>query len=361
MTFAVAAAGTGGHVYPGLAVGEALLSKGVSPDEVLYVGGNRLESSVYPKAGFPFLQVELAGFRRSLAPANLALPGIVRRAMLTIAAELEVRGVGVLLGMGGYVTVPAAWAARRAGIPYLISEQNADAGLANRLAARGAERVFGAFPRTGGLRRAEWVGNPVRRNLALFDRGRLRPAALARWGLESNLGVLGVFGGSLGAGAVNQAVANALEDWQGPEIQVLHLAGQGYEEMSRRARVSPLRWVVLDFCDVMEEFYAAADLVLARAGGAVAELTATASPAVLMPGSFGSGGHQAANAAVLEEAGAAVVVEEGQAQRLGRVLASLMYDPARRQGMAEAASRLARPRAAEQVADAMIDLAVGSS
>lgn len=357
MTFAVAAAGTGGHVYPGLAVGEALVARGAGRDDVLYVGGNRLEASVYPGAGFPFLEVELAGLRRSLTLANLALPRVVRRATGAIAAELEARRVAVLLGLGGYVTVPAVWASRRRGIPYVISEQNAEAGLANRIASRGAARVFGAFPHTKGLRTAEWVGNPVRSPLAHFDRAGLRPAALARWHLDPDLPVLGVFGGSLGARAVNRAVASALQDWQGPVMQVLHLAGQGYEEMSDRARVSPLRWVVLDFCDVMEEFYAAADLVLARSGGAVAELTATATPAVLMPGSFGSGGHQAANAGVLEEVGAAVVVEEGEAGRLGPVLASLLGDDTRRRNMAEAASRLARPHAAEAVADAMIELA----
>ncbi len=360
MSFAVAAAGTGGHVYPGLAVGEALVAKGVGREEVLYVGGNRLEASVYPQAGFPFVEVELAGLRRSLTPANLALPRIVRRATATISAELEERRVAVLLGLGGYVTVPAAWAARRRRIPYLISEQNAEAGLANRLASRGAVRVFGAFPHTKGLRDAQWVGNPIRRSLADFDRARLRPTALARWGLHPDLPVLGVFGGSLGARAVNQAVASAIEAWNGPDMQVLHLAGQGHEEMRRRARVSPLRWVVLDFCHVMEEFYAAADLVLARAGGAVAELTATSTPGVLIPGSFGSGGHQAANAAVLAEAGAAVVVGETETARLGAVLVQLVENGGRRAEMAEAASRLARPRAAEAVADAMIELAARS-
>ena len=113
MSFAIAAAGTGGHVYPGLAVGEALVASGVPHEEVLYIGGDRLERSVYPERGFPFLEVEMRGLERSLSARNLELPSLVRRASRAIQRELSDRGVRAVLGMGGYVTLPAAWAARR--------------------------------------------------------------------------------------------------------------------------------------------------------------------------------------------------------------------------------------------------------
>lgn len=357
MTFAIAAAGTGGHVYPGLAVGEALVEAGVAPSDVLYIGGDRLEASVYPAAGFPFLSVELRGLARRLTTANLAIPRVVIRAVRTVHAELRARGVQAVLGMGGYVTVPVGVAARRAGAGLAVSEQNAEAGLANRMVSRFAHRVFGSFPQTGGLSRAEWVGNPIRRALAGFDRDRLRPQALARWDLEADIPVLGVFGGSLGAGAVNQAVAAMVERWDGPPLQVLHLAGHGYEEMSALARVSPVRWAVLDFCDEMEAFYAACDMVVARAGGSVAELTATATPAVLIPGGFGSGRHQEANASALAEAGCAVVVEEDEIGRLGPVVRGLAADRIRREEMADAAAQLARPEAATVIAQALQEMA----
>lgn len=358
-SFAIAAAGTGGHVYPGLAVGEALVAAGIPRSAVLYVGGSRLEAEVYPDAGFPFLQVELRGLQRRLTLANLSIPAVVRRAARRVGEELEDRRVGAALGMGGYVTVPLALATRRTGVPLAVSEQNAGAGLGNRVAARVARRVFGSFPVTHGLPTAEWVGNPIRERLATFDRDRLRTAALAGWDLDPGLPIVGVFGGSLGAGVINRAVAAMLEEWSGPPVQALHLAGRGYEEMSERARSSSLRWVVMDFCREMEHFYAAADLVVARAGGSVAELTATRTPSVLVPGGFGSGGHQAANAAALARAGAAEVLDEADLNALGAVVERLVADAAARAAMMEACARLARPDAAGVIARALIEMGEG--
>lgn len=356
MSFAVAAAGTGGHVYPGLAVGEALIDLGVDRSDILYIGGNRLEATVYPESGFPFLGVELRGLARRFTSANLGIPRVVLRAVRAIRSELAARRVGALLGMGGYVTVPAGLAALREKVPIAVAEQNAEAGLANRVVSRFASRAFVSFPDTPGLPGGEWVGNPIRRPLAEFDRHRLRPAALARFGLDDGVPVVGVFGGSLGAGAINRAVAAAVESWSGPPIQVLQLAGQGYEEAKEAARVSPVRWVVLDFCQEMDAFFAACDLVVARAGGSVAELTATATPAILVPGGFGSGGHQAANAARLEAVGAAEVVQEPELDRLGEVVARLAGDPELRRQMAQAATSIARPNAAHDIARALLEL-----
>lgn len=354
---AIAAAGTGGHVYPGLAVGEALVDEGIDRSDILYVGGARLEATVYPAAGFPFVSVELRGLERRLTTRNLGIPRVVVGAVRTIHAELAARRIRALLGLGGYVTVPAGLAARRARIPFAVSEQNAEAGLANRVMSRMARRAFGAFPATVGLQRAEWVGNPIRSPLAEFDRAALRPKALERWRLADDLPVVGVFGGSLGAGAINSAVIRMLEGWEGVPIQVLHLAGRGHEEVMRASsRVSGPEWRVLDFTDEMDLFFAACDLVIARAGGSVAELTATRTPAVLVPGGFGSGRHQAANAAALEQAGAARVLTEDRLAELGGVVASLLAEPARLEAMAEGAARLARPHAASDIARALIEM-----
>jgi UDP-N-acetylglucosamine--N-acetylmuramyl-(pentapeptide) pyrophosphoryl-undecaprenol N-acetylglucosamine transferase len=359
VTFAIAAAGTGGHVYPGLAVGEALVELGVDRSEILYVGGQRLASRVYPEAGFPYLGAELRGLSRRFTAANLGIPRVVLRAERAMRNEFQARDVTAVLGMGGYVTVPAGLAARRLGLGLAIAEQNAEAGLANRFVSRFARRVFTSFPSTAGLAGGEWVGNPIRRHLADFDRASLRPRAGQRWDLDPEVPVVGVFGGSLGAGAVNSAVIAMLGDWEGLPIQVLHLAGQGYEEVVAASRVSDHHWVVLDFCDVMDEFYAACDLVVARAGGSVAELTATATPAVLVPGGFGSTGHQAANAAALARVGAAIVVAEDRLSSLGGVVAGLVADPGQRERMAEATTALARPQAARTIAAALFE--VGSS
>lgn len=354
MTFLIAAAGTGGHVFPGLAVGEALTARGVAKEEVLFVGGDRIEATVYPNAGFPFLAVELRGLQRSLTARNLSLPRLVWRARARIGDVIGERGVRAALGMGGYVTVPTALAARRAGIPLLIAEQNAGAGLANRIASRWAARKFTSFPDTQGLEDGEWVGNPVRRALADFDRDRLRPEAMSRYQLDPDLPVLGVFGGSLGAGPINAAVSNLVETWRGAPIQVLHLTGEG-EVGAEAVGEGIVAWRRRAFEDRMELFYAAADLVVARAGGGVAELTVTGTPSVLIPGEFGSSGHQAMNAAFVEKAGAAVVLPQGRIHELPHMVGTILSSPERLGTMRKAAGAIAKPGAAMTIADAMLE------
>ena len=357
MSYAIAAAGTGGHVYPGLAVGEALVDLGVDRADVLFVGGDRLEAQVFPAAGFPFLEVRLAGLRRSPTVANLKIPATVVRAVRSISEALRSRRVGALLGMGGYVTVPAALAARRRRIPFAVCEQNASAGLANRVAGRLADRRFSSFPETDGLPRSEWMGNPIRRSLATFRRTDLLADSFDRYGLEPDTPVLGVFGGSLGAKAVNDAMRRLAEGWAGRPFQILHLAGASHaEEVASAAAASPLRWVVLDYEDRMELFYAACDLVVARAGGAVAELIATGTPAVLVPGTFGSGGHQEANAAALSATGAAYVLGEHRLDDLPTVVEGLLFDDDALATMAERAAEMARPDAAWNIARALREL-----
>lgn len=356
MSYAIAAAGTGGHVYPGLAVGEALVEAGVDRSDILFVGGDRLESEVYPAAGFAFFGVELRGLARSRSAANLGLPMVVARAVRAMTREFRLRGVEVMLGMGGYVTVPAAIAARRTRAVVMVAEQNAHAGLANRLAGRLAGRRFGAFARTHGLPGAEWVGNPVRPAIAAFDRETLAGEARRHYGVGEGVPIVGVFGGSLGARAINEAVVSTFLDWDGPEVAVVHLSGRDHQRaVAEQVAGSRLDWRVVGFEDRMDLFYAAADLVIARAGGAVAELTVTGTPAILVPGGFGSAGHQDANARALEAAGSAVIVEQAELDTLGDVVRAILLDPDALERMRRSAGLLARPGAATQIARAMIE------
>lgn len=351
MTYAIAAAGTGGHVFPGLAVGEALVEAGVERSEVLYVGGTRLEATVYPGAGFPFLGVELIGLQRRITAANLRIPKVVKRAIDQMATEFVQRRVSVVLGLGGYVTVPAGLAARRLSIPMAVSEQNAHAGLANRMIGRFALRRFGSFPQTVGLPGAEWVGNPIRSSvLSTID----PPVARETYGLGAGA-VLGVFGGSLGAVALNDAVASNIERWRASGIEVLHLVGPRNEGISEMAAETP-GWIVVPFEERMQNFYAACDLVVARAGGGVAELTATATPSILVPGGFGSGGHQAANARALTQTGAAVTLDESDLGELGALVTDILSDGSRLEMMRTAARSVAKPHAAATIAEVLREL-----
>lgn len=358
MSYLIAAAGTGGHVFPGLSVAEALLDRGVPQEEILFVGGDRLEANVYPEAGYPFLQVEMRGLQRRPTLANLALPAVVWRARDQIREAIVERGVRVALGMGGYITVPAALAALTAGAVFMNAEQNAEAGLANRIASRWAKETFVAFPGTGGLPGARWVGNPVRREFWDFDRDLLRPKAMTHYGLRGQRPVLGVVGGSLGARILNTAIAEMMDRWNGPEIAVLHLTGPDAPGIGPRPSQSDhVTWVRIGFEAEMALFYAACDLVVARAGGAVAELTATGTPAVLVPGGFGSRGHQRANARFLTSAGAAVTVPEEGIDALPDEVASLLENQEALAVMRESAATIARPKAALSIAMAMMEAA----
>jgi UDP-N-acetylglucosamine--N-acetylmuramyl-(pentapeptide) pyrophosphoryl-undecaprenol N-acetylglucosamine transferase len=356
MSYLIAAAGTGGHVFPGLSVGEALLDLGVPRRDILYVGGDRLAATVYPEEGFPYLTLELRGLQRSLSADNLTLPIVVYRAKKRLEETMRERKVSSALGMGGYVTIPTALAARNLGVPFSLAEQNAEAGLANKVASRWAEHCFVSFPETGGLEKGEWVGNPVREPFWEFDRSVLRQDALTHFGLDGDRPVLGVFGGSLGAGAINEAVCSLATRWDRGSIDIVHLTGKSHiDELAGIEPADDVRWRRVAFEDSMELFYAAVDLAVARSGGAVAELTATATPAILVPGQFGSAGHQARNARFLTDHGAALTVSENDVDSLPSVVAEVLFDRDLLAKMSMAARDIARPGAARTIARALIE------
>lgn len=358
MTYLIAAAGTGGHVFPGLAVGEALMELGVPRDSIMYVGGDRLEADVYPSNGFRFLSIELAGLQRSLTAKNLRIPAVVYRARRRVEDLIDESDIRAVLGMGGYVTIPVGLAARARRVPFFNAEQNAGAGLANRISARWARVTFTSFSETAGLPGGEWVGNPVRRPFWEFDRSAHQAEARERYDLDTDRPTVGVFGGSLGARAINEAVAEMAVHWDGPSFQMVHLTGPEHlDDLAKRSPAAGVTWRRRAFEDRMELFYAAADLVVARAGGAVAELTATATPSILVPGQFGSGSHQEDNAEVLAKAGAARVVSQDGIGQIGSTLRELLEDPGSLAEMARAAAELAKPGAALSIAHTMIEAA----
>ena len=179
MTFAFAAAGTGGHIHPALAVARSLVDSGISTDNIVFFGGDRLETRLVPEAGFEFAQLDVRGLKRSLTIDNLTIPAMVRRAAARVSAVLRERPNGVLTVFGGYVSVPAAMGAQKVAMPYVIHEQNAVPGVANRFVARRAERTFVAFaPALDRLRNADVIGNPLDRAFENYDRDRLRPCLL---------------------------------------------------------------------------------------------------------------------------------------------------------------------------------------
>ncbi|HSM01916.1 MAG TPA: UDP-N-acetylglucosamine--N-acetylmuramyl-(pentapeptide) pyrophosphoryl-undecaprenol N-acetylglucosamine transferase [Acidimicrobiia bacterium] len=352
MTYAVAAAGTGGHVYPALALAGALEDLGVARSEILFLGGNRLEARVVPEAGYPFQGFELARLRRTPTVDNLKIPWVVRRTARAMHARMIESGTRVVVGMGGYVTVPAASAAQRAGVPFFLQEQNAVPGLASRYAARRAVATFLGLPgKAERLPRSKVVGNPLRREIATLDRAGLREEAQRRYGISGST-VLGILGGSLGARVLNES-ASALAEGTGADA-VVHLTGpDAFEDMTRMADASAVAWACRPFEADMQYFYAATDLVVCRAGAmTVSELAATGTPSVLVPlERVGQG----SNARSLAATGGAVVVSESDVGELPETVAGILGDAAGLERMGADARRAGRPGGAMVIARRLLE------
>ncbi|MBT8196927.1 MAG: UDP-N-acetylglucosamine--N-acetylmuramyl-(pentapeptide) pyrophosphoryl-undecaprenol N-acetylglucosamine transferase [Acidimicrobiia bacterium] len=354
MIFGLAAAGTGGHVFPALAVAGALVDRGIDRNDIVFFGGDRIEARVVPEAGYELVQLPLRGLERRITTRNLAIPGMVRSAAAAVRHRLEADGAVSLLAFGGYVTVPAVWGARRAGVPAMLHEQNAVPGLANRLMSRFAQTVYVAFDAAlDTLDGATVIGNPLRPEFDRYDRNTLRPDARKRYGLEDGSFVVGILGGSQGAAVLNRAADSLVG---GSKATLLHLTGRAnIEDVQARAAASD-RWVVVAFEPAMENFYAACDLIVSRAGAlTMSEVAATSTPAVVVPFAAGTGGHQAANAAALASAGGVVVIPEDRIGELTGVVTGLVEDPDRLESMRTALQPLARHDAAGVLADAMIE------
>ncbi|ABM62855.1 undecaprenyldiphospho-muramoylpentapeptide beta-N-acetylglucosaminyltransferase [Halorhodospira halophila] len=354
-TVAIAAGGTGGHVYPGLAVADALRERG---HRVVWLGTRAgLEGRVVPAAGLDAEWLEIGGMRGKGLATIAALPWRLGRAVAVAGAALRRQRPDVVLGMGGYVAGPVGLAARLAGRPLIIHEQNARAGMTNRFLARLGHRVLTGFPDALGAR-SEWVGNPIRTRIHRLESPQERYAR--REGAPRVL----VLGGSQGARALNRYVPQALSAIGGGQPQVLHQAGELTLEEARteygRAGLDGAE--VVPFIEDMAGAYAWADLVVARSGAlTVAELAAAGVPAVLVPLPWAVDDHQTANAEWLCAAGAArrLLQPDLEQGALGPVLAELLGDRRRLAEMGEAARGVARPDATDRVATICEEVAHG--
>jgi UDP-N-acetylglucosamine--N-acetylmuramyl-(pentapeptide) pyrophosphoryl-undecaprenol N-acetylglucosamine transferase len=345
----IAAGGTAGHVVPALAVAEALRAEGA---EVTFIGGVRAEAELVRAAGFPLHQISVEGLDRS-RPLRAARALALAAAALPRARALLARiAPDAVMGGGGYVAGPVGLAALTLRIPVILTEADSRLGLTNRMLAPFARRVLLAFPlpdRDGARYRV--TGRPI--PPPCVD----RLAARERLGIARDETCVLVFGGSLGARSINLA---ALEAFTGAGFRVLHVAGpRDYPELAKR-ELSPgyeLREYLgqADFADAL----AAADLVVARAGGSLFEIAAHGLPAILVPYPHASGDHQSENARWMSEAGAAITISDGEltAARLSAETLALLADRPRLDAMASASRSLARPRAAADVARELLEAA----
>ncbi|MET9855298.1 UDP-N-acetylglucosamine--N-acetylmuramyl-(pentapeptide) pyrophosphoryl-undecaprenol N-acetylglucosamine transferase [Streptomyces sp. NPDC006450] len=374
LSVVIGAGGTGGHIYPGLALAEAL--RAAVPDAVVsFIGTERgLETELIPAAGYRLHTVDMIPFDPALGARRYLLPAALLRSAGQARAVIRAQGARVAVGMGGYPSAPAVLGARLAGLPAVIHESNAVPGRANRFAARLTPHMAVAFDRSrahlAGGARALTTGMPISAALSGLAELSRPERAVRRAEARRELGVpdgrrLVVFnGGSLGAARLTSAAAGLAAAWQAREdVQLLiktgpaaladTIAGLSASGGRRIARAVP-------YLDRMDLVYAAADLVVCRAGSAtVAELAATGVPAVLVPYPYAPGDHQTHNARVLSDAGAGLLLADAgaTADGLADLLAPLLADPARLAAMAGAADPGPHARAAELLASQVLRVA----
>jgi undecaprenyldiphospho-muramoylpentapeptide beta-N-acetylglucosaminyltransferase len=341
--------GTGGHVYPGLALAEALVARGHARESVHWVGSvGKLEETAVPAAGFSIDVLPGRGLQRRLTMENVSVLVKSARAFsnaLTIIRRTQPR---VVVGVGGYASLPCLVAARLQRIPTVVHEQNAAPGLANRIAVRLGARAAVSLPGTP-LRDAVVTGNPVRASVIGVERS---PSA--------DRPLVAIFGGSLGARRLNEAAAELYDLWRArTDVTVHHVSGAAGHAAAEAAAAAGrksgdvLDYRLLRYEDRMPELYAATSVAVCRAGATtVAELAAAGVPSVLVPLPGAPGDHQTRNAEALVGAGAAVLVPDAECTgaRLAAELEPLLADLARLEKMASAARTLARPEAAEDLA-----------
>jgi UDP-N-acetylglucosamine--N-acetylmuramyl-(pentapeptide) pyrophosphoryl-undecaprenol N-acetylglucosamine transferase len=357
MRVLLAGGGTAGHVFPAIALAREVVSMG---HDVRFVGTSAgQEGGLVSEAGFEFVAVEARPFERRVSPRAVMAPIAAVRSVRPCRPLVE--AADVVVGMGGYVTVPVVLAALRSRRPVVLHEQNAVPGLANRAFARPARRVALAFAeaRRALPRRARTVltGNPVRAEILAVatDRERLAKEARAELELDEGKRTIVVFGGSQGALHVNRAFAEALRVWDRSDLQVVLLTGPVHVEAVRASL--PAGGIVTvrvqGFLERMELAYAVADAVVARAGATtIAEIAVSGLPSLLVPYPYATGRHQEANARALQRAGAATMVLDDELD--GCVLADriewLLSDDHRLRSMGERARAWSKPDAANALA-----------
>lgn len=355
MSYLLAGGGTAGHVNPLLAVADGLRAR--DPEAEILVVGTRegLEARLVPDRGYELLTIERLPFPRRLDSAAVAFPARFRRAVARTRSIIRERGVEVVAGFGGYASAPAYVAARRERVPFVVHEANAKPGLANVLGARSAAAVGVAFPGTS-LRGARVVGMPLRRELVELDRDAGRAEAASRYGLDPERPTVLVFGGSLGAQRLNEALAGSYADILAAGYQIVHVTG----ERSDWTDPGVSGYHVRRYEDRMDLAFSIADVIVSRAGSAtVSEISALGIPAVYVPYAVGNG-EQRFNAASAIEAGAAILLEDAtfSPEVVRRDIVPLLGDADRLERMRRAAQGVGSRTGTEDVI-ALLDHARG--
>jgi len=350
MRILLAGGGTAGHTSPLLATAAVLRDAG---DDIVCLGTPRgLETDIVPRAGFRLELVPPAPLPRRPNAELAKLPLRLRRTIKATLAVIDDVEPDVVAGFGGYVSTPAYLAARRRKLPIVVHEGNALAGIANKVGARLTRHVATSFPNTE-LPHAQYVGLPIRRDIAALDRAALRSEARAFFGLEPESPTVLVTGGSQGARRINHGMGAAAASLRAAGVQVLHAAGRPDEVGVDPDEPAKTPYRVMTFIERMDLAYAAADFTVCRAGAnTVTEVAAVGLPAAFVPLPIGNG-EQALNAHPVVEAGGGLLIDDDAftASWVERVVIPLVTDRQALAQMSAAASGIVRADAAERLAD----------
>jgi len=357
----IAGGGTGGHIYPAVAIGHAL--QRIKPGtKLLFVGAlGRMEMEKVPREGFEIVGLDIAGFNRSNMLKNITLPIKLLKSRMKARSIIKEFNPSAIVGVGGYASFPMLHAGQGMGVPTLIQEQNSYAGKSNKMLGRKAKAVCVAydnmerfFPGANLVK----TGNPVRSNIAQMKKSGAE--GRAKFGLKEGVKTILMVGGSLGARSVNQAIDAELEELVSGDVQFLWQTGKPYFEQAKAAAAKYGDKVkVHDFIYDMDYAYAAADVVISRAGAlAIAEICIAAKPVVFVPLPHAAENHQESNAMALVKNDAAIMVKDGEMKdKLVKTVKGLLNDSAKCAAMSTNLKKMAITDADERIANKVIEIA----
>lgn len=354
----ISGGGTGGHIFPALSIANALKER--LNAEILFVGADdRMEMERVPAAGYEIKGLPVAGFNRKNLFKNIEVLIKLRRSIALARKIVADFKPDIAIGVGGYCSGPTLKAAQRAGVPTLLQEQNSYAGVTNKLLAKKANKICVAYPDLERFFPADKIvltGNPVRKDILSKD---ITPAkARERFGLDPHLPTVLVVGGSLGALTLNESMEQGIRRLYEEGIQVIWQTGKNFGDRGTTAVKNLKGIVVTKFISDMASAYAAADLVVSRAGaGSISELELLGKPCILVPSPNVAEDHQTKNARALSDKGAAILVKDADARELLiNEIISTLHNCNRLQEMSAEISKLALPDSDEKIVDEIVNI-----
>lgn len=357
----ISGGGTGGHVFPAIAIANAIRAKHADAD-ILFVGAlGKIEMDKVPQAGYKIIGLDIQGLQRNLSLNNLKFPIRLLKSLWKSSKILKDFNADVAVGVGGYASGPLLYMASRNKIPYIIQEQNSYPGITNKLLAKNASKICVAYENMDAFFPAEKVmltGNPVRSELLKIQG--LKEQAYQFFNLDPSKKTIFITGGSLGARTLNESVLNFIEEINTSEVQIIWQTGRFYYStiVENASKKFNDRVKIFEFISSMDMAYAVADIIIARAGaGTISELCLVGKPVILVPSPNVAEDHQTKNAMALVKNNAAVLVKDVNAvQELIPTALKLLQNNSQMMELSDAIKKIAMPNAAEIIADEVLKL-----